>query len=449
MNIGRETETIEFKKSTSELKEALQSMSAILNKHQHGVIYFGVKDNGEVVGQEIGKDTLRDISNKIRDQIKPECFYNVEKKNDDENNTFIEVSFNGERVPYSANDKFYLRFSNQNRLMTNNELRSFFLNIQKNYSIWEKEDSLTSINDIDETLLEKMINKGYENKRLPFKYTNSYDVLKKLGLIAKGNQNLNNAGNVLFSSLNPITLKLATFATETKETFLKLEYFEGNIFTCIEKGISYVLNAINWNVTLDGSPLRKETPEIPKEALREIIVNAFSHARYRSSTTFEIDVFKDRVTIYSPGYFPLGYTPEDFAYNHEEPIMLNPKIIHVLFKTCQIESFGYGFETTFKLCKEFSVPYKYENTKSGFKFIFYRPLSLKYSTFDLNNTEIKVLRQIIKNSTIKIKEIASNINKSEKTVSRALKKLKEENFIYREGDDFRGERIVNKDLYKK
>ena len=55
MIIGRETEIIEFKKSTSELKEALQSMSAILNKHQHGFIYFGVKDNGEVVGQKIEK----------------------------------------------------------------------------------------------------------------------------------------------------------------------------------------------------------------------------------------------------------------------------------------------------------------------------------------------------------------------------------------------------------
>ena len=120
MIIGSETETIEFKKSTSELKEALQSMSAILNKHQHGVIYFGVKDNGEVVGHEIGKDTLRDISNKIRDQIKSEYIFNVEKRYDNKNNTFIEVSFSGERVPYSANGKLYLSFSDQDRLITNN-----------------------------------------------------------------------------------------------------------------------------------------------------------------------------------------------------------------------------------------------------------------------------------------------------------------------------------------
>ena len=165
-------------------------------------------------------------------------------------------------------------------------------------------------------------------------------------------------------------------------------------------------------------------------------------------SNFEIDIFKDRISVYSPGYFPYGYTPEDFAFKHEEPIMLNPKIVNVLFKTSQIESFGYGFETTFRLCKEYSVPYKYENTKSGFKFIFYRPLTLKYSSKDLNETEAKVLRQITHNPSIKIKDIASNIDKSEKTVSRALKKLKELNYISRDGDDFRGIWIVNKDLYR-
>ena len=50
MNLGIETETLEFKKSTGELKEAMNSISAILNKHQQGEIYFGVKPDGTVIG---------------------------------------------------------------------------------------------------------------------------------------------------------------------------------------------------------------------------------------------------------------------------------------------------------------------------------------------------------------------------------------------------------------
>lgn len=50
MNLGIETELLEFKKSTGELKEAMNSISAILNKHQHGELYFGVKPDGTVIG---------------------------------------------------------------------------------------------------------------------------------------------------------------------------------------------------------------------------------------------------------------------------------------------------------------------------------------------------------------------------------------------------------------
>ena len=37
-------------------------------------------------------------------------------------------------------------------------------------------------------------------------------------------------------------------------------------------------------------------------------------------------MFKDRATIYSLGYFPRGYTPEDFASGTQKPVMLNPRI---------------------------------------------------------------------------------------------------------------------------
>ncbi|MBO6261601.1 MAG: winged helix-turn-helix domain-containing protein [Bacilli bacterium] len=67
------------------------------------------------------------------------------------------------------------------------------------------------------------------------------------------------------------------------------------------------------------------------------------------------------------------------------------------------------------------VKYEYENTKSGFKFTFYRPLGQKYVQ-DMSETEIKVLKEIKKNNYARISEIAKAIEKSDKTVSRAIKK---------------------------
>lgn len=438
MNIGKENENIEFKKSTSELKEGLQSISAILNKYQKGYLYFGVQNNGDVIGQTIGKDTLRDISSAIRSKIKPECFFTVEEKKSDDGKTFIEVVFSGDLVPYSADGRYYLRFSDEDRPMTNIELEKYFNNNRKDYSEWENKDSLVSYNDVDEELLKSEVTKGFDNKRIPFKYLSTYDSIKKFGLLSKNNETLNNAGNVLFSKNKPILLKLATYASDTKDTFLKLEHFEGNIYECIEHSLTYILSSINWKIVIDGSSQRKEFPEIPQKALREIVINAFCHGKYDSNTSFEINVFSDRVTIYSPGFFPNGYTPEDFANDHEEPIMLNPKIVNVLFKTKEIESFGYGFDTTFKECIKEKVKYEYENNKSGFKFTFYRPLGQKYVQEKLSKTELSVFNLIKKNNYVRTGEIAKIISKSDKTVYRAIKRLKELKYIERVGDDYNG-----------
>lgn len=71
MNLGSESETVEFKKSTGEHKEALQAMSAMLNKHGRGELYFGVRDNGEVIGQDATDATIRQIADWISDKVEP------------------------------------------------------------------------------------------------------------------------------------------------------------------------------------------------------------------------------------------------------------------------------------------------------------------------------------------------------------------------------------------
>ena len=53
MNFGKESETIEFKESTGELHQAIESIASIVNKHSYGELYFGVKDNGDIKGQII------------------------------------------------------------------------------------------------------------------------------------------------------------------------------------------------------------------------------------------------------------------------------------------------------------------------------------------------------------------------------------------------------------
>ena len=71
MEIKRETEFVEFKESLSQLSRALESLVAMINKHGNAIVYFGVKDNGEIAGVKVGNKTMKDISQAVSERIKP------------------------------------------------------------------------------------------------------------------------------------------------------------------------------------------------------------------------------------------------------------------------------------------------------------------------------------------------------------------------------------------
>lgn len=443
MNIGKETEWIEFKKSTSETKEGVISISSILNKHGKGELYFGVNDNGDVVGQDIGKDTERKLSRDISENIKPAIWYEVNTRFADDGKAFIEVQFSGSNAPYSAYGRYYQRFADEDKQISDAELERLFQTRRKDYSEWENSDSDESVSDVDEALLKRVITDGNDSGRIKYEYTDAASILTKLGVYHSSTGFLTNAGKALFSAKHPVLLKTAVYAGTAKDTFIKLNHFGGNIYECIDEGISFVMSAIDWNISISGSAKRKEEPEIPQTAIREMVVNAFAHGCYFSNTTFSIEVFSDKVVIYSPGSFPIGFTPEDFAYNAAEPIMLNPRIVNVLFKSSVIESFGSGFERTFKACAEANVKYEYENTMTGFRFVFERRQGHE-NVLDMTMTEKTVYDLLKGRDCLTIKEMALMISKSEKTVSRAIKGLKEKGYIVREGTDNDGYWIILK-----
>ena len=68
----REDERTEFKKTTGELNEAMVSVSAMLNKHKKGKVYFGLKNDGTPNPFTITDSTLRDVSRKVYESIKPQ-----------------------------------------------------------------------------------------------------------------------------------------------------------------------------------------------------------------------------------------------------------------------------------------------------------------------------------------------------------------------------------------
>src|SRR3989338_5388366 len=113
----KETETVELKKSTSELKKAVISISAILNKHGKGTLYFGITDDGKVVGQQIGKSTLKDIAKTIADHIDPKIYPDIKAETINGKDCIV-VEFSGHESLYSAFGRFYLRAGDENKKLS-------------------------------------------------------------------------------------------------------------------------------------------------------------------------------------------------------------------------------------------------------------------------------------------------------------------------------------------
>ena len=66
-------------------------------------------------------------------------------------------------------------------------------------------------------------------------------------------------------------------------SFIDSTIFKGNIFECIEEAYKYIAKTIHWRADIVGME-RVETPEIPIEAIREIVVNSFAHMKVNNSS---------------------------------------------------------------------------------------------------------------------------------------------------------------------
>ena len=420
MNIGKETEFIEFCESTEDRDRGIESMSSILNKHGKGTLYFGVRDNGDVSGQTVDDSTLSRLSRDIARDLKPQCRYSVSEHASPDGKRFIEVEFSGSRAPYSAGGRYFIRCHGEDRLMDNETIRQYYKNIA-GYSGWEKADSGCSFKNIKEEQLKAYVANAREKGRLALKYTAADQVLSRLGLMFN-EVNLNNAGNVLFSRNGPVRVRLVRFAGAARLTVISLHVFEGNVFECIDASMNFLSSNIDLKFILDGSVRRKEEPEIPREAYREIIVNAFSHGDYSAGTDFELGIYSDRVSVYSPGIFPRPFTPQDFADRESEPLPLNPAISDILFRNGTAEQASAGFERAFRACREKNVRYEYAETTTGFRFDFFRKRAARNKT---PSTEKKIAQLLKEDPFMTEKEISEKCGVTLRTVQRYIKKLKE------------------------
>ena len=430
-----ESETVELKKSTSELKEGIISISSILNKHKAGKLYFGIGNDGSVLGQDVTHNTLRDVSKAISDHIEPRIYPEI-KKEVINGKSCVSVAFAGEHLPYFAYGRAYMRVADEDRPVSSSELKKLIIRLSVNS--WENLASDKKLADVNKNTLVEFIKKANDVKRINFKFTNVKDILEKLHLIKDGR--LLKAAEVLFCDDNTNEIQAAVFAGKDKLTFLDIRQFKGNILQLKEQAQAYIKEHMNWRANLTGTG-REEIPEVPLRAIEEAVVNSLCHRDYSVMKGNEVAFFKDRIEIFNVGEFPEGKRPQDYIHGKGESVLRNPLIANTLFLSQDIERWGSGIKRIFESCRNSGVRSDFETTSTGFRVIFHRPENFGGATGGLSeglneglNEGLKSTLLAIKNKPgIKAREISTVADRPLKTIERHISQLIKVGKIERKG----------------
>ena len=441
MNIRKlkESETVELKKSTSELKEAIISIVSILNKHQKGKLIFGIKTNGEVIGQTVTEKTIRDISKTISDKIEPKIFPKIKELMLDGKKCVL-VEFSGSDKPYYAYGRVYIRVGDEDKKLSSQELEKLILKKNKDKLMWDKEICKEAVlKDINTEKVGWFVRKAKKQRDLdleedlPMK-----EVLMRLKLLKDGN--FTNAAILLFGKKPKFLqseVKCIRFSgNEPVKPYIDFQTLDGNIFDLINKAEDFVLRNIKKAIWLvPGQIQREEKYDYPSDAIREAIVNAIAHRDYESPSKVQIRIFDDYLEIWNPGKLPEGWTIKKLKQRHES-VPKNPLLFKQLFWVKYVEDVGGGTLDMINKCKEWGIPEpEFEDTGTSIVIIFRKSIITEklMDELRLNERQKKSIKHLKKHKRITTKEYCKLFDIVKDTANRDLKDLLNKKLIEKKG----------------
>lgn len=203
-------------------------------------------------------------------------------------------------------------------------------------------------------------------------------------------------------------------------------------------------------ITYEGMQ-RIERYFIPKEALREALLNALCHKQYQSGIPIQISVYDDRLYIANCGSLPENWTVENLMRKHAS-IPYNPDIAHVFYLTGFIESWRRGIEKICSACRQDKVPlleYMIHPGDIMVKFIAPEDRTVRQNNRvndrvndkvndKISSNEYKLLNYLIEDPGYTVSQLSDKLGVSRKTISTYQKKLKTSGIIRRVGSDRKG-----------
>ena len=457
-------ETTEYdKKAALEIKKPkswCKSVSAFANT-SGGVLIFGVSDDGKIIGLTDHESDAERISEIIKTRLDPIPEFNLSFCEEEGKKMIVLNIYKGEETPYYYSGdgvmEAYIRVGNESVKATSTELKRLVLR-GKNTSF----DSQISSYKVEDYAFSKL-RERYK------KWTgNSFDDKDLISFgLANEQGYLTNAG-ALLADESPVRWS-RVFCTRWNglnksggmmDALDDAEY-SGSIISLIENGEAFIKrnSRMMWRKT-DNS--REEMPEYVERSYHEALINGLAHRDYLiNGSEVHIDIYDDRMEIYSPGGMPDGSLIQERDPLTVPSTRRNPVLADVLNRLGYMERKGSGFE---KIISGYEFQINYDESKKPefrsdrYQFTVVMP-NLNYDdtqdgpqdgpqggTQDGTQKDLKhqITELIRKNNKISTETMAIALGVSVSTIKRRIKEMENVHYV---GSGYSGHwEIFNSDI---
>lgn len=212
-------------------------------------------------------------------------------------------------------------------------------------------------------------------EKLTFKYLSDILLNTDIQFDTKGLRLENKNGDytngaLILSDQNPYVTKIAVVdGVDMSADFLAKKKLSGSLVKQIDMTLEYISLLNDKKVSFTGAPARIEFEAYPSKAIREAIINAYAHRDYSLSADIKVEIYDNRMEIFSAGGLPEGLSIDDIKQGISAS--RNPNLVHVLDKINYIENYATGIRRIIASYNDFDNKPEFIVTPNQFKVVLY------------------------------------------------------------------------------
>ena len=440
----QETETVELK---SIVMDDLKKEIIAFANCDGGTLYVGVADDGTVLGVENADECALQISNMMRDAVKPDVTMFIHYETlDCEGKAVVAVNIQrGTNRPYYLAKKglrpegVYVRQGYSSVPATDTAIRQMIKETDG--------DSFENMRSINQALTFETTKKEFEKRNIAF----GQPQMQTLKLVSADGV-YTNLG-LLLSEQCPHTIKAAVFEGTNQNVFKDRREFSGSLMQQLNEVYDYIDFHNQTHATFQKL-LRIDTRDYPEVAVREALLNSLVHRDYSFRASTLISIYEDRIEFVSIGGLLPGLELDDLMMGVS--VCRNPHLANVFYRLQLIEAYGTGMKKIMGAYADIPVQPKIATTNNAFKIILPNvnatPKTVKSpkeienaAALVLDSNEEKILQFLMEHPMITRKEAQALLEVSQSTAGRILKAMVDSGQIKQLG----GSRTTRYELSKK